>query len=88
MTEGQGQRSRSNLPKIGKNTKQLDAISPTDFIFDIKVQPNKAHSVTQVLMTLTKGQGQRSRSNFPKIGKKSNNWPYLGQLIVRISRAY
>ena len=54
-----------------------DAISPTDFILGTNVQHNKAHSMTQVLMTLTKGQGQRSRSkvkvkgqgqNFPKIG--------------------
>ena len=51
-----------------------DAISPTDFILGTKVQPNKAHSMTQVPMTLTQGQGQRSRSNFPKIGKKPKNW--------------
>ena len=33
-----------------------------------KVLPIKAHSMTQVPMTLTEGQGQRSRSNFPKNG--------------------
>ena len=38
-----------------------EAISPTDFILGIKVQPNKAHSMTQVPVTLTEGQGQRSR---------------------------
>ena len=51
-----------------------DVISPTDFILGTKVQPNKAHSITQVPMTLTKvkvkGQGQI----FPKMGKKSKNW--------------
>ena len=51
----------------------LEAISPIDFILGTKVQPNKAHSMTQVPMTLTLGQGQRSRSKvkfkiFPKIG--------------------
>ena len=45
-----------------------EAISLTDFIFGTKVQSNKAHSMTQVPMTLTFGQGQRSRSNFPKNG--------------------
>ena len=43
-----------------------EAISLTDFILGTKVQPNKAHSLTQVTMTLTQGQGQRSRSNFLK----------------------
>ena len=43
-----------------------EAISLTDFIFGTKVQPNKAHSMTQVPMTLTQGQDQRSRSNFLK----------------------
>ena len=57
-----------------------DAISPTDFMLGTKVQPNKAHSMTQVQMTLTKGQGQRSRSNIAKNGKKKKlkNWSYLG----------
>ena len=35
-----------------------EAISPTDFILGTKVQPNKAHSMTQVIMTLIEGQGQ------------------------------
>ena len=35
-----------------------EAISPTDFILGIKVQPNKAHSMTQVLMTVTEGKGE------------------------------
>ena len=43
-----------------------EAILPTDFILGTKVQPNKAHSMTQVPMTLTEGQGQI----FPKMGKK------------------
>ena len=52
-----------------------DAISPTDFILGTKIQPNKAHLMIQVPMTL--GQGQRSRSNFPKMGWMINNWPYV-----------
>ena len=48
-----------------------EAISSTHFILGTKVQPNKAHSMTQVPMTLTLGQGQRSRSNFPKNGEKA-----------------
>ena len=51
-----------------------EAISPTDFILGTKVQPNKTYSMTQVLMTLTFSQGQI----FPKIGKKTKNWSYLG----------
>ena len=64
--KGQGQ----NFPKWVKYLTTghiLDAISPTAFIFGTKVQPYKAHSMIQVLMTLTKVQGQRSRSNFPQI---------------------
>ena len=34
--------------------------------------------MTQVPMTLTEDQGQRSRSNFPKNGKKLNHCPYHG----------
>ena len=34
------------------------AISPTDDILGTKVQSNKAHSMTQVPMTLNKGEGQ------------------------------
>ena len=55
-----------------------EAILPTDFILGTNVQPNKAHSMTQVPMTLTevkvKGQGQI----FPKMHKKPKNWSYLG----------
>ena len=71
LTQGQGHRSRSNIQKSAKIYKMgniSDAISPTDFILGTKVQPNKAHSMTHVPMTLTQGQGQRSRSNFPKNG--------------------
>ena len=42
---------------MGKNQRTghiSEAISPTDFILGTKVQPNKAHSMTQVQMTLTK----------------------------------
>ena len=46
----------------------LDAISPTDFILGTKVQRNKAHSMAQVPMILTKGQGQRSMSKFSQNG--------------------
>ena len=56
---------------MGKNqrTRHISkAISPTDFILGTKVQPNKPHSMTQVPMTLTLGQGQRSRSKFSQNG--------------------
>ena len=43
---------------MGKELAISDAISPTDFIHGTKVQPNKTHSMTQVLLILTKGQGQ------------------------------
>ena len=72
LTEGQDQRSKVIFsPKWVKTQRTghiLEAISPTDFLIGIKVQPNKAHSMTQVPMNLTQGQGQRSRSNFTKNG--------------------
>ena len=43
-------------------------IWPTEFILGTKLQPNKVHSMTLVPMTLTQGQGQRPRSNFPQNG--------------------
>ena len=52
------------FPKWVKNQRTdhiSEAISPTDFIFGANVQPIKAHSMTQVMMTLTKCQGRRSR---------------------------
>ena len=55
-----------------------DAISPTDFILGTKVQRNKAHSMTQVQMTLTLGQGQIS----PKWVKKQRT----GHISDAISR--
>ena len=85
LTKGQGHRSRSNVQKLAKIYKMgliSDAISPTDFILGTKVQPNKAHSMTQVPMTLTEGLGQRSRSNFPQNGKKLKNWSYLGSYFT------
>ena len=71
LNKGQGHSSRSNVQKLAKIYKMghiSDAISPTDFILGTKVQPIKAHSMTQVPMILTQGQGQRSRSNFPQNG--------------------
>ena len=56
LNKGQGHRSRSNVQKLAKIYKMghiSDAILPTDFILGTKVQPNKAHSMTQVPMTLT-----------------------------------
>ena len=81
LTKGQGHRSRSNVQKLAKIYKMghnSDAISPTDFILGTKVQPNKAHSMTQVPMILTKGQGQI----FPKMRKKPKNWSYLGGYFI------
>ena len=46
-----------------------EAISPTDFILNTKIQPNKAHLMTQVPMTLTIGQGHMLRSNVQKMAK-------------------
>ena len=77
---------------MGKNQRTghiSEAISPTDFILGTKVQPNKTYSMTQVPMTLTLGQGHRSRSNFPKNLKKLNNWPYLeGYFTYRLYTRY
>ena len=92
--KGQGQ----IFQKMGKNQRTghiSEAISPTDFILGTKVQPNKAHSMTQVpmtkvqpnkahsmtqeSMTLSQGQpGQGQAEIFPKMGKKTKNWSYLG----------
>ena len=66
LTEVQGHRSRSNVPKLAKMGHISNAISPTDFMLGTKVQPNKSHSMTQVPRS-------RSRSNFPKMGKKLKN---------------
>ena len=60
LTKGQGQ----NFRKMGKNQRTghiLEAISPTNFILGTKVQPNKAHSMTQVPMTLIKGQCKKKK---------------------------
>ena len=53
LTKGQDHRSRSNVQKLAKiykmgNISDSEAILPTDFILGTKVQPNKAHSMTQV----------------------------------------
>ena len=56
---------------MGKNQNTghiSEAISPTGFILGTMVQPNKLHPMTLVSMTLTLGQGQRSRSKFSKNG--------------------
>ena len=58
-----------------------NAVLSKDFILGIKVQPNKAHSTT----LLIKGQSQ----NFPKLGIKLNNWPYVGgYLTFRLNTWY
>ena len=73
LTQGQGQRSRSNLPpkcvKKQRTGHISEAISPTHFILGTKIQPNKGHLMTQVPMNLTFGQGHRSRSNVQKLAK-------------------
>ena len=74
LTQGQGQRSRSNFSQKWVKKQRIghisEAISPTDCILGTKVQPNKLHLMTKVSMTLTLGQGQRSRSssNFSQNG--------------------
>ena len=79
MTLNQGQ--RSNL-KVKQETRCIwvhisKPIWPRDFILGTKLQPNKAHSMTQMVMTLALDQVHRSRSNFLQNGKKLKNWPYL-----------
>ena len=75
------------MGKKRNNWPFLDIISSTDFIFGTKVQPKKAHSMTQVMMTLTEYQGK----NFPKMGQKLNNplvdnfWNHLLFNMVIIS---
>ena len=65
-------RSMPNLLKMDKKNHTIghisDHISPTDFILGTKVQPIKAHSMTQVSMSKfkVKCQGQ----NLPKMGKE------------------
>ena len=84
LTEGQGQGSRSNFQKNDKKqtTGHIpDAISPTYFILDTKVQPIKAHSMNRVLMTLTLGEGQRSRSNFSKKWVKNQRTGHISEAI-------
>ena len=65
--------SKPICPKIDQNIKKmgkiLDAILPTDFILGTKIQPNKAQLMTQVPMTLTFGQGNRSSTNVQKLTK-------------------
>ena len=70
LTEGRGQRPRSNFPKNGKNQRTghiSEAISPTDIILGTKIQPNKAHFMTQVPMTLTFGQGHKHLGHWMRI---------------------
>ena len=80
MTLGQGHRSRSNIHKLAKIYKMghiSDAIWPTDFILGTKVQHKKAHSMTQVPMTLTQGQGQI----LPTVGKKNQRTGPISEAI-------
>ena len=57
LTQGQGLKVKVKcFQKLVKNQRTghiLEAISLTLFILGTKVQPNKAHSMTQVPMTLT-----------------------------------
>ena len=84
LTCGQGQ----IFPKMGKKTQITghisEAISPTDFILGTKVQPNKAHSMVQVSMTLTQGQGQIC----PKMGKKNKELVISGMLFHIYTSSY
>ena len=77
LTKGQSHRSkvtRSNFSKMVKNLTTcyiMDAIFPIVFKLSTRAQPNKAHLMTQVTMSVTIGQGHRSRSNFSKNGQKN-----------------
>ena len=66
-----GRRSRSQIkvkfPQKWVKNQRTGHISEA-ISLGTKVHPNKVHSMTQVPMTLTFGQGQRSRSNYPKNG--------------------
>ena len=69
-------RSRSQVkvkcPKNGQNLLNGPYLGCYfTYILGTKVLPINAHLMTQVPMTLTKGQGQ----NLPKIGLIINNWP-------------
>ena len=67
--KGQGQIfPKMHTKKKLKTGHISEAISPTNFILGTKAQPNKAHLMTLVPMTLTLGQGQRSRSFFSQNG--------------------
>ena len=80
LTQGQGH----IFPKWVKNQRTghiSEAISPTHFILGTKVQPNMVHSMTQVPMTLTLVQGQRSRSNFSKNGLKNQRTGHISEVI-------
>ena len=65
MTLTKGQATQGQFfPKMGKkNPKNLS------YLGGYFNQPNKAHLMIQVPMTLTKGQGHRSRSNIQKSAK-------------------
>ena len=80
LTKSQGHRSRSNVQKLAKIYKKghiSDAILPTDFILGTKVQPNKAHSMTQVPMT----KGQRSRSIFSPKSVKIQRTGHISEAV-------
>ena len=68
LTKGSRSKVKIKFPQKWVKKQRIghisEAISPTDFILGTKVQPNKLHPMTQVSMTLTLGQGQRSRSKF------------------------
>ena len=62
-----------------------EAISLTDFILGIMLQSNKVHSMTQVLMTLTKDLGLWSRSKvkvkFPPKWVKNQRTVHISEAI-------
>ena len=81
LTKGQGHRSRSNVQKLAKIYKMChisNAISPKDIILGSKVNPIRRIQWPKCRWpwpkVKVKGQGQI----FPKMGKKTKNWSYLG----------
>ena len=80
LTQGQGQRSRSNLPQNAWKTKEL-VISRRLFHLHTSYLVPRYNPIRRIQWPKcrwpwpkVKGQGQI----LPKNGKKLNNWPYLG----------
>ena len=70
----QGQRSRSNSKNVPKSKKS--AISWMLFHLQNSYLVLRYNAIMCILSD--DGFDPRSRSNFPKIGKKLKNWTYLG----------